>query len=115
MVSTLNQTYGVKITEGGIVDILQRTKKWLGKTEYGNLLKTVRGSPVKHADETGWRINGINGWLWAFLTKTEVYYTIEETRGGGVAKAVLDGSSREDVLIRDDYGGYKNLRRVKIK
>jgi len=109
MVSTLFQTYGVKVTEGGIINILKRTKDWLGQAEYGKLLQAVRGSPIKHADETGWRINGINGWLWAFVTKHEVYYTIEETRGGGVARKVLEGSSRMDVLIRDDYSAYKNL------
>ena len=109
LVETLYQTYGVKVTQGGIVDILKRVRKWLGKKEYGELLQAVRGSPIKHADETGWRINGINGWLWAFLTKTEVYYTIEETRGGGVARSVLEGSSKDDVLIRDDYAAYKKL------
>ncbi len=109
MVTTLLQTYGVSITEGGIINILKRTKDWLGQKEYGKLLQTVRGSPIKHADETGWRINGINGWLWAFVTSKEVYITIEETRGGGVARKVLEGSSKEDVLIRDDYSAYKNL------
>ncbi len=109
MVTTLSQTYGVSMTEGGIISILQRTKDWLGKKEYGDLLKAIRGSPIKHADETGWRINGINSWLWAFVTNKEVYITIEETRGGGVARKVLEGSSKEDVLIRDDYSAYKNL------
>lgn len=113
MVETLSQTYGIRITTGGIINILQRVKKWLGKEEYGGLLQAIRSSPVKQADETSWRIKGINGWLWAFLTKTEVYYTIEETRGGGVAKAVLENSdantNQDHVLIRDDYAGYKNL------
>lgn len=109
LVETLYQSYGLRISEGGIVDILKRTKIYLG-TDYSNLLKAIRSSPVKHADETGWRIAGINGWLWAFLTKNEVYYTIEETRGGGVAKAVLEDSKGSDVLVRDDYTGYKNLK-----
>ena len=109
LVETLSQTYGLRISEGGIVDILKRTKRYLGE-DYGELLKAIRSSPIKHADETGWRIKGVNGWLWAFVTKQEVYYTIEETRGGGVAKAVLEGSSQEDVLIRDDYAAYKNLK-----
>lgn len=108
LVETLHQTYGVKVTEGGIINILKKTKDYLGK-DYGNLLKAVRGSPIKHADETGWRIKGLNGFLWAFLTTSEVYYTIEETRGGAVAKAVLGDSSKDDCLVRDDYAGYKNL------
>lgn len=109
LTETLFQTYGVKITTGGVINILQRVKRWLGKEEYGKLLASVRSSPTKHADETSWRIQGINGWLWAFLTKTEVYYTIEETRGGGVAKSILGDSGKDDVLVRDDYAGYKNL------
>ena len=109
LVETLHQTYGIRVSEGGIIDILKRTKNYLGE-DYGQLLKAIRSSPIKHADETGWRIAGINGWLWAFLTKSEVYYTIEETRGGGVAKAVLEDSKETDVLVRDDYAGYKNLK-----
>lgn len=109
LTETLTQTYGVEITTATIINILQRVKKWLGKEEYGKLLQAVRSSPIKHADETSWRIKGINDWLWAFLTKTEVYYTIEETRGGGVAKAILEDSNQDDVLIRDDYSGYRNL------
>lgn len=108
IVETLCQTYGVKVSQGGIIYILRKTKSYLGK-DYGQLLKAIRSSPVKHADETGWRIKGVNSFLWAFLTKSEVYYTIEETRGGSVAKAALGNSSKDDVLVRDDYAGYKNL------
>lgn len=108
LVETLFQTYGVKVSQGGIINILQRTKTHLGE-DYGKLLKAIRSSPIKHADETGWRIKGVNSFLWAFLTKTEVYYTVEETRGGGVARAALADSQKDDVLIRDDYAGYKRL------
>ena len=104
----LLQTYEVTISRGGIINLLRRTKAYLGK-DYGRLLKAIRASPVKHADETGWRIAGLNGFLWAFLTRQEVYYTIEETRGGAVAKATLGGSSKDDVLVRDDYAGYSKL------
>lgn len=108
LVETLYQTYGVKVSQGGVINILRKTKDYLG-ADYTKLLKAIRSSPIKHADETGWRIKGVNSFLWAFLTKTEVYYTIEETRGGGVAKQALGDSKPTDVLIRDDYAGYKNL------
>lgn len=57
---TLFQTYGVNVTEGGLINILKRAKVWLGP-EYDKLLTIIRGSPVKHADETSWRIKGLNG------------------------------------------------------
>lgn len=106
MAETLYQTYGVNLTTGGIIDILKRTKKFLGK-DYGELLQAIRSSPLKHADETGWRIKGLNNWLWAVLTKQEVYYTIEETRGKGVAENTLR-AIRPAVVIRKISGGSKS-------
>lgn len=108
IVQLFKTTYGIVISEGGIVKILSRTRKWFGPS-YADILKQIRASPVKHADETGWRIKGVNSWLWAFLTKNEVYYTIEETRGKGVPDRILGNSKQTDVLVRDDYGGYEKL------
>ena len=83
IVFLMNHQYSISISKGGIIDILQRTKKWFG-TEYENLKRAIRASPVKYADETGWRIEGVNNWIWAFLSKDTVCYQVEETRGKGV-------------------------------
>lgn len=108
MVLLFSTTYGITITEGALVAMIHRTREWLGPS-HQDLLKEIRGSPVKHADETGWRIAGVNSWMWAFLTKTAAYYTIEETRGKGVPERILAGSKPTDVLVRDDYAGYEKL------
>lgn len=108
MVLLFSTTYGITITEGALVAVLHRTREWLGSA-HQDLLKEIRGSPVKHADETGWRISGVNSWVWAFLTKTTAYYTIEDTRGKGVPERILAGSKLTDVLVRDDYAGYEKL------
>lgn len=109
MVDTLCQTYGLVISAGGIVQIFHRAKRYLGKKRYRQLLQRLRASPVKHADETSWRIKGTNGWLWGFFTKDTAYYTIEETRGKGVAQRILAGSAKDHVLVRDDYAAYKKI------
>lgn len=111
MMLLFSTTYGITITEGALVAILHRSREWLGSS-YDDLLKEIRGSPVKHADETGWRISGINSWVWAFLTKNTAYYTIEETRGKGVPERILAGSKATDILVRDDYAGYEKLPMV---
>lgn len=108
MVLLFSTTYGITITEGTLVATLHRSREWLGPA-YDDLLREIRGSPVKHADETGWRICGVNSWVWAFLTKNTAYYTIEETRGKGIPQRILAGSKPTDVLIRDDYAGYEKL------
>jgi len=105
---TLNVTYGINLSCGTLAKVLSRAKKWFGP-QYQELLRQIRASPIKHADETGWRIKGINSWLWAFLTKQEVYYTIEETRGKGVAERIIGSSPPDSILIRDDYRGYEKL------
>lgn len=98
-------TYQLKITEGGLQKLLGKLKKQLG-SNYAEILKEVRKAKVKHADETSWRISGKNGWCWLFATQKAAYYTIEETRGHGVPKKVLEGSPPNAVLVRDDYPGY---------
>jgi len=101
--------YNIKMSSGTLVNILYKTKKHLGK-DYDNLLKRIRNSKVKHADETGWRIAGENNWCWAFLTKNSVYYTIEHSRGKGVADKILSASKKDHILVRDDYRGYEKLQ-----
>lgn len=98
--------YQLKISEGELVILLQRGKHLLG-IKYDDILKEIRGSPSKHGDETGWRVNGENYWCWAALTEKYIYYTIEESRGGGIAQEIFEGS--KGILIRDDYAAYNSI------
>ena len=98
--------YNINVSEGALALMLSKAKKWLGK-RYDEILREIRGSPVKHADETGWRVGGENWWCWVALTPKSTYYTIEESRGGGIAKDMFEGS--KGVLIRDDYAAYAKL------
>jgi len=98
--------YKLKVSEGSLVDILKRAKDWLGPL-YDKILLEIRQNPVKHADETGWRVGGENWWCWTGVSPKSTYYTIEETRGGGIAKEMFEGSI--GVLVRDDYAAYTKL------
>lgn len=108
IVWSLAHWYGIQVSKGSLVGMLHRTQKWLGD-RYEQILEQIRASPVKHADETGWRVDGINHWLWGFFTKEHAYYTIEESRGKGVPERILTGSHHDDVLVRDDYAAYHKL------
>lgn len=99
--------YGLKVKAGALSNILKQLGKKL-TPEYQKTIEEIRESPVKHADETSWRINGKTNWCWAFLTPKAVAYTIEETRGKGVPDKVL-GKSPSGVLVRDDYASYAHL------
>lgn len=107
IVESLKEQYGIKITEGGIQNILHQMKEKFG-SKYQELIEEIRKNKVKHADETGWRIKGQNAWCWLFSSPKSILYTIEETRGKGVPKKIL-GENPRGVLVRDDYGAYKKL------
>jgi len=97
----------VKISEGGITELLHNLGKRFEEA-YTKLVNKVRNSKVKHADETGWRINGQNSWAWLFATNKTAVYTIEESRGKGVVDRFLS-TKPTGVLVSDDYGAYQKL------
>jgi transposase len=78
------------------------------EAQYEAIGQTLRQSAVLHADETGWRINGVTFWLWAFATKQYCYYLIDRRRGAAVVKAVL-GTLFAGILITDFWGAYNAI------
>lgn len=44
-----------------------------------------------NADETGFRIDGKNGWLWVFTYVVGSYYKVSPTRGHTVPEEILEG------------------------
>ncbi len=75
------------------------------------ILERIRGSPVVHADETGWRQDGVNGYVWTFSTPTGRYF-LRRRRNKEVVDEVLD-ESFSGVLVSDFYAAchhYPGLR-----
>ena len=103
----LKEMHHITMSEGGIQNLLHNLSKRL-KDRYLTLTRKVRKNPVKHADETSWRIDGMNAWAWLFATRDTTVYTIEESRGKGVVDRFL-GSHPTGVLVSDDYGAYQKL------
>jgi transposase len=96
--------WGLSISEGEIAEILHDVAE-LGESAYEDLLDKVRGSPVVHADETGWREDGRNGYIWSFSSPEVRYYTYRHSRGTVVAKEVL-GDKFIGTLVADFYAAY---------
>jgi hypothetical protein len=69
------------------------------------LLALLRSSPVVHADETGWRINGKNVWCWCFSNPQLAVFLIDRSRSAGVVREAL-GDSLPGVLVTDFYAAY---------
>ena len=100
----LESMYQLHLSTGGISEILHRVAE-RGQGVYEELLKEVRTSKFVHADETGARENGMNGYEWSFSTHEVRYYKRSPSRGAAVPKEVL-GEDFQQILVSDFYGGY---------
>lgn len=96
--------FGAKISAGAIAEILHDVAE-IGANEYEDILGHIRGSPVVHGDETGWREDGKNGYLWSFSSPQARYYTYRHSRASVVVKEVL-GEEFTGALVSDFYGAY---------
>ncbi len=85
---------------------MDATRKVAGQAqrELAGILERIRGSPVVHADETGWREDGHNGYVWTFSTP-DLRYFLRRNRGKAVVDEVL-GDEFAGVLVSDFYAAY---------
>ena len=87
----------VRVTQG----VAQRAQPVLAQ-----VLDRIRASPVVHADETGWRQDGANGYVWTFTTPAERYF-LRRGRNKEVVDEAL-GESFSGVLVSDFYAAYNH-------
>lgn len=100
----LKSTYQAGFSVGEISEILHSVAK-AGAGLVAEALEAVRTAPYVHADETGWREDGLNGYLWSFSTPNERYFFRSPSRSGEVPKAIL-GEDFLGILLADFYYGY---------
>jgi transposase len=100
----LKATYRLDVSLGEIAEVLH-TVAGVGEAEYQSLKEQVRQSRYVHADETGWREDGENGYLWSFSTPDVRYFHRDRSRGHQVPESVL-GEAFPGILVSDFYGGY---------
>jgi transposase len=102
----LETVYNLHLGLGQISELLHpAVLRGKGRAFYDELLDQVRGSPVVHADETGWREDGVNGYVWSFSTPDTRLYVRDRSRGHSVPESVL-GEAYQGVIVSDFYGGY---------
>ena len=99
----LKTVYGLHLSKGGITGVLHTVARQAAPVVQATRDR-IRASPVVHADETGWREDGANGYVWTFSTPTERYF-LRRGRGKGVVDEVL-GEEFQGVLVSDFYAAY---------
>ena len=107
IVDYLKTFHHLTISEGEIV-YLEKQIYDATKGSVDDLKLGVQRSRIVHGDETGWRENGQNGYIWTFSTPGENairYYEYDRSRSQAVVRRIL-GEEFRGHLASDFHGAY---------
>ena len=105
--SYLATLHALHLSVGEIVELAHGVRQQL-QGQADGLLEQVRQQPVVHQDETGWRENGQNGYVWTTVSAGPAavrYYEYSPSRSHVVAQRLL-GEHFRGVLVSDFYAAY---------
>lgn len=102
--SYLQTLHGLRVSVGEIVEIGHRMRKQSGGALQA-LKDEIRASPACQADETSWREDGHNGYIWSVNTPAIRYYEYHQSRSGKIVTSLV-GDNYQGVLGSDFYAGY---------
>jgi hypothetical protein len=98
--------FGLEISHPSLLDFDNKMAK-NGKPFYEKIEDEVSTSPSINVDETGWRVNGENFWLWDFVNKRVALFRIEKERASRVVKDTL-GEEYQGIMTSDFYSAYND-------
>ena len=107
VVAVLKNLPGLRVSGGGVAKQLQRLGEWLDPY-YERVKLALRASARVNGDETGWRTDGRNGYLWAVTDPGHTLYHVDKRRSGEVIEGLL-GRSFPGTLTCDFFSAYGRL------
>lgn len=99
----LRTFHQLSLSVGEIVGLLHRTAHQ-AEPKVEAIKRAVRESPAVCADETGWRQNGQNGYVWTFSTPTQRLFLRRGRNKEVVDEVLSDGFG--GVVVSDFYAAY---------
>jgi transposase len=99
----LGAVHGLALSVGGIIGALHTVAERAAPL-MADIRQQIRASPVLHVDETGWRENGGNGYVWTFSTPTERAFVRGSRERAMLTEAM--GHDYAGVLVSDFYVAY---------
>ena len=114
--SLLLGLYGLRVSGGEIANILRKQHTtWL--PAYEQLKADIRAAPVRHYDETPWKIQGSDNtgyaWVMADANSSNSIFHLATSRSVPHARSLHGNSNAADtdsrLYITDDYSAYRNL------
>jgi len=96
--------FGLQMTGAAVLSLERRAAREL-RPLYKEIRKALRTRAVAQGDETGWKVNGVQHWLWAFSSEAEAIFVADRWRGHQVPLWAL-GKHFPGVLVRDGWAAY---------
>jgi transposase len=93
---------------GSLMKLFRRCADLFGGVP-DKLIEEYRRAPVKHADETGWRTNGKNGYVWLFATPDLSVFQFGKNRSSKVPQAIFGKDLLPGTLVVDRYAAYNKV------
>jgi hypothetical protein len=105
---SLCDLHDFEMSVGEIQNQLSETSASFGG-QYDLICELIRSAKVVYADESGWRMDGDNWYIWAFVDKESgaIRYELVDTRGGATARDAL-GGKEDQVIVSDGYSVYNS-------
>lgn len=103
----LQTVHRVRLSVGQLVQLNQKIGHTLAE-EISTIRQEAQQRATVHMDETGWRENGQNGYIWCLVTdgpQAVRYFEYQHSRAGPVVTNLL-GDAFGGVLVSDFYGAY---------
>lgn len=106
---SLSDLHNFQVSEGEIQNQLNEARDSFGD-QYKLICELIKSARIVYADESGWRMDGDNWYIWAFVSPEDgaIRYEVADTRGGGIAKEAL-GYKADRVIVSDGYRVYNSL------
>ena len=108
---------GLPVSPGTLANSLKRFVP-LFDPLYEAILAHQNTAALRHADETGWRVQEFRdtgrssrAWLWVSVSKDSVYYIIDPSRSAEVARTLFRDTACTVFLVCDRYSAYRTLAR----
>lgn len=98
---------GLRVSTATLISLNHRVVEEL-RPIYDRLRGEIRHAEAVYNDDTGWRVNGEDRYLWGFVAEAIALFTVEKGRGARVVRRVL-GGHWPGTLIVDGYPGYDRL------
>jgi hypothetical protein len=87
----MHDLFGVPMSTGRVAMRCERVSLAL-EPVYAAVKQALPQQPVANVDETGWKQENQQHWLWTFVTPIATLFSINRSRGGSVWRDILGES-----------------------